>query len=756
MDADRPITRREDDRLGFTPVAEHLARVVVSASAEDGLVFGIEGKWGSGKSTLINLTIEAIKNSGSAAPEVIAFSPWLVGDRDELLRSLFNELAAAAIKIDPLDEALQSADVTGWLGRPRTRFRDEHWKLKQKERLKKSIAGKLDAFGRVVGSLGRLARAAGSFGVPGSAFVGTAVERSGEAVRGFVQDASIPKRKAELVEVLKLLSRRIVVFIDDLDRLEPREASEVLRLIRAVADFPNVIYVLSYDPEVVAKTLTKAVQVDDGAAFLEKIVQVSFRVPRPEAFDLRRWFQAEIYKLFASDFDAVEERQQALKQRLAHAIDVHGGRYLQTPRDVVRTLNALRLHAIPVRTLIDIPDMVWLQLVRIGILQFYEWTEEYLTEVAAVANGARVSDGAAQHMVNRLLEIITGENLDVIGATLELSEILPGLDTSAGPPAGEQLRIFHNVRGNALAEFVAAKRLGSPQHYRYYYAFERPAGALSDDHVQSFIGLAEHAPNDAIRFLTDLAAETRPQGGTMAEVLIDRLISISERVPARAIEGILASFARTMDDIALSSPTGDFGEHTAWRSAEQVVKRLLRRVAGIERERCVRTLFEHERALGWLTSILRAEIFSHGHYGDRTQPEDQRLLTAAEFTEVLSIMLDRYREASNARLMGVPDLMSLLYAWRQGGDPEEPRRWVNAQVETDAGLLAFLSRVRGWAAATGVGIYHPLKRSDLENFLNYEDALRRVKVIASSSDASEADRQRASELLTAFEQGEDK
>ena len=66
----------------------------------------------------------------------------------------------------------------------------------------------------------------------------------------------------------------------------------MLRLIRAVADFPDVIYVLSYDPHVVASVLKKAVQVDDGAAFLEKIVQINIRVPRPEAFDLRSWSQS--------------------------------------------------------------------------------------------------------------------------------------------------------------------------------------------------------------------------------------------------------------------------------------------------------------------------------------------------------------------------------------------------------------------------------------------------------------------------------
>lgn len=223
---------------------------------------------------------------------------------------------------------------------------------------------------------------------------------------------SIAKRKSQLIGALRLLSRRIVVFVDDLDRLEPRDAVEVLRLIRAVADFPNVIYVLSYDPDVVAQTLNKAVQIDDGAAFLEKIVQISFHVPRPEAFDLRAWFRTEVATLFTVD--------PAITTRLTQIIDVHGGRYLETPRDVVRALNALRLHAIPVCEQIDVPDMVWLQLIRLGKPTLYAWTEEYLTEVAALASGATIHEAGIQHAGDRLTQIIADPGINSDLAMIDL------------------------------------------------------------------------------------------------------------------------------------------------------------------------------------------------------------------------------------------------------------------------------------------------------------------------------------------------
>lgn len=54
---------------------------------------------------------------------------------------------------------------------------------------------------------------------------------------------------------LKSLERNFIIFIDDLDRLDPNEIQTVLKLIRLVADFPNITYVLSLDEEIAAMSI---------------------------------------------------------------------------------------------------------------------------------------------------------------------------------------------------------------------------------------------------------------------------------------------------------------------------------------------------------------------------------------------------------------------------------------------------------------------------------------------------------------------
>lgn len=755
IDGDHPITSREDDRLGFFPIAQYLARAIVDQPALKGFVFGIEGKWGSGKTTLINLTTAALRAYGPKSPEIVSFSPWLVGDRNELLQTLFDELAIAAEKIDPITDIGQNTqEVSAWRRWWKRTEGNSHWRLRQRQRTKKAIGSKLRAFGAIAGTLGKIARTADTLGTPLAGFAAKVLEQSGEAARSLLAKDSLSKRKDEMVEALSLLSRQIVVFVDDLDRLEPREASEVLRLIRAVADFPNIIYVLSYDPEVVAQILSHAIQVADGAAYLEKIVQVSFRVPRPEEFDLRRWFQTEVRKLFHPHLEIPADGSSSLENRLVAVVDSQGGRYLKTGRDVVRVLNALRLHGLPVLTNIDIADVVWLQLVKIGNPELYSWVERYVAELGAVAGGrgVSISQEARSNLAEQLDNILASEGASLDAAYIELGAILPGLDYEQR--SGElHRRLFSDIDASSLAPFVRDKRLGSPQHYRYYFAFSQPAGTVTDQEVEGFIRQAIAAADEAGAKLITLSQQPRPQGGNLGEVLIDRLSALGDKLPAEAVPGIVQILGNVMDTDQLAVP-GDFAVRFAWRAAARLLKTLLRKAAAEVRETSVHSLFETGKALGWLTGIIREEIFAHGVYGNDPKHQSDWLLTADEFAYALQVMLDRYRAKPAVDLMKVTDLLSLLYAWLQSGHVDEVKEWVQKQIETDEGLLMLLSRVRGWMNANGIQLY-PLKRRDLEQFLDFDSAVQRLQRIAKDNHVPASQRALASELLVASKQDKD-
>ena len=174
--------------------------------------------------------------------------------------------------------------------------------------------------------------------------------------------------KAELAEALADLGTRIIVFIDDVDRLEPGEIVEVLRLVRSVADFPNVVYVLCYDPEVVAKAISRETGAD-GQAYLAKIVPITLPVPEPEPLSLQRMFTDKLKEIEPQpDHDA--------ESRIYNELRLNPGR-LRTPRDVNRVLDALRFLWPGLRGDVDFGDLVLLQLIRNANPALYKWLEAY-------------------------------------------------------------------------------------------------------------------------------------------------------------------------------------------------------------------------------------------------------------------------------------------------------------------------------------------------------------------------------------------
>jgi len=93
LQGDEAIKSNEGDLLGFKATANQLATAIANQASERGYVIGLEGVWGSGKSSLIELAKRFWEGLPKAdQPIVFDFAPWLVGNRDALLHSLMDGL----------------------------------------------------------------------------------------------------------------------------------------------------------------------------------------------------------------------------------------------------------------------------------------------------------------------------------------------------------------------------------------------------------------------------------------------------------------------------------------------------------------------------------------------------------------------------------------------------------------------------------------------------------------------------------------
>ena len=234
---DKPIDSLDEDTLGRANFVRSAAEVIArSWSADEGTVIGLLGPWGSGKTSLINL-IEQDLTERFGDWHVAHFTPWSASDEAGVMAEFYAAITAA---------------------------------LPEEGRAE---------FRKAAGELIGLAAPLASF-----------IPYAGEAAKGVAKRASeaLSKTKPwnvafkEASEELQNRGLRILVVVDDVDRLQGPELAEVLKVVRLLGRFPGVQYLLSYDERSVQEALATTALVKDVKAaslFMEKIVQHPLRVP---------------------------------------------------------------------------------------------------------------------------------------------------------------------------------------------------------------------------------------------------------------------------------------------------------------------------------------------------------------------------------------------------------------------------------------------------------------------------------------------
>jgi predicted KAP-like P-loop ATPase len=200
---DNPIRNAEDDALGRAAAARSFARQVLGLDATEGVVVGVLGPWGSGKTSFVNLARHEFEQ---AQAPMLEFNPWMFSGAEQLVESFFIELAAQ-LKIRPD------------LG---------------------NIAKDVEEYGETFSGLGWLP------------IVGPWIERGRGAIKILAKilerrREGVGARRAKLEKALASLANPIIVFLDDIDRLSTSEIRHIFKLVRLTASFPNIVYIVAFD-----------------------------------------------------------------------------------------------------------------------------------------------------------------------------------------------------------------------------------------------------------------------------------------------------------------------------------------------------------------------------------------------------------------------------------------------------------------------------------------------------------------------------
>ncbi|WP_288200147.1 P-loop NTPase fold protein [uncultured Pleomorphomonas sp.] len=701
---DRALEQSGGDRLGFREVAKRIAVSLVDRATTNGLVVGVEGAWGAGKSSLLFLIGEELRElPDDKRPTVISFRPWLIANRDTLITSLFDELSK---QLESIAAGSNSAS---------------HMTAKKAQKaataLRRFVAG--------LSKAGAVIEIAGDWS--GFALIRW-FEKILAALPTWVHRSPLPPQltelKEKLIQALRDLDHRFVITIDDVDRLEPEETKEILRLVRSVADLPNVIYLLCYDNKILADSIIKSVGVENGCSYLEKIVQLTVMVPKPESLQLRQWFSDELGSI-ASPKDDEE------LSRLKLVIDYEGGQQLRTPRSVVRALDAIRFFWPPLRELgADLADLVWLQLIKEGNLDLYRWVENYCATSSVVQLGiARVEDAEKEKMNSDLLAIMKGGRFSDRTYRHYFANQLPGAEVDYSEE-DKGLKLFEHIGDYERDESIRKRRLSSPDHYRLYFALEGPSYVLSQSDFSKMREAVSTGPEQTGRELQRLHEQHTAGSLSKADLMLERIeLNSAQTLTPIQSRHLLIALSNELDEAFRRKPFDRSWTTSLWDRAQRLVPPLLSRLEPLSRAATITAIFHDGRAIGWLTSLLRHETFAHGRYGGRRSPESEWLFSDDELTQVSDILHDRYLAMSVSDLLDCPNPGSILFAWQQLGDEHGPRQLVTVASSSDVGLVEILEKLTSLVISSDRGIYDVIKPENIAPFMDYGIARERVKGI---------------------------
>lgn len=334
---DSPITGSKDspDRLNRTGFAHRIAEGLLLKPGSGPLVVSLESPWGYGKTSIINLISEHyMTSSGPDRPIVVNFNPWMATDAENLVREFLVQFGSEIGLHNRGKEARDAAE--------------QLLSYSKVFDVLKYIPG-AEPWASIVNNV-----------VKG---VGTAVDKVGQ-----LKELNITERRDAVVKALSKIDKPIVVFIDDLDRLPPNEVFQMIRTVKAIADFPRTAFLLAFERSYIENSLTQH-GIKDASTYLDKIVQVRLHLPLISENDLHSLSVIELEHLAAVDLTSFFEGDQA---RLSEAYQLFVKPLLKTPRELKRVFNRLRFVEPSLRQNVCFTDTFVLEIIAVKAPHVYE------------------------------------------------------------------------------------------------------------------------------------------------------------------------------------------------------------------------------------------------------------------------------------------------------------------------------------------------------------------------------------------------
>ncbi|MCA0366318.1 MAG: KAP family NTPase [Bacteroidetes bacterium] len=316
---DLPIFESEndkvEDKLGYETYAKEIAEKLTKNNFQKAFAVGVNGKWGSGKTSFINLIKKELADSDFIK---ISFNPWASKNPEAITQDFFEELEESLI--------------------------ENHY-----------------LFGNLVSSYaGKILNNNSSNWVK-------------SLLPFFTKTESFSTVHKRLEKTLSNLDKKILIVIDDIDRLDSKEIFEVLKILRNTANFKNIIYLLAYDKEYIGqKLIFENTQINNK--YLEKIIQLELNLPFFEKGKLFEKLKNNILEILKKGLK-IPSHERLISDIENNLIKIIPDNLplINNLRDVTRLCNALSSNlSSEILNEINFEEFLCLELLRINEFDIYE------------------------------------------------------------------------------------------------------------------------------------------------------------------------------------------------------------------------------------------------------------------------------------------------------------------------------------------------------------------------------------------------
>lgn len=686
--ADSPISDPGLDLFGLAPFAKAVAESIAAMPAPDGVVIGINGPWGSGKSSATNLVRHYLSEAASnGSLKVSEFNPWWYASSEAMAQGFFKELDRLIEKTlgKKISKTLKGLALHVEGGLP--------------------TATELLKFGLpFFGGVGGTALAAAP----------AATAAAKKLKEGLIVAKSLSTLHREISEALRSQDKRILIIIDDIDRLSPNDAIEVFKLVKSVGRLPNVIYLLAFD-RIVAEKLVKEKFPSEGPQYLEKIVQATFELPEPDKNDLISLFVTKLNNVVAGDLD--DRAEHAFATAFINIV----GPLIRSPRDVLRLINIISVTWPPIRDGVDLGNFVALEAIRLFQPGLYSAIRRNEDALCGSFEGDSSTRPSKEHYEMLLLSEIDDQSKEWAITAIKL--LFP--KTQA---------IWGRTTVHGYGTWRRQRLVCAHEHFDSYFRFKLSDQALPKAEVAELVrnaGDREYMKSYLLR-----AAETKRGGGTKAGVALSVLLDHCESVAVTDIPNLVSVLMETGADLDTAADKalmmGFFGNTP---KIELLIENVLSLLSQTERLAVVESAIPTS-ALSFLLNFVAGLL-----RGETSRPD---LLDNEDLQKIRERTLERTSAAaSDGSLANEKAIVSLMFRWADIADNyDQPKEWLASKLADDEFVLRFARNGFSEGRAQGFGsegIQDAMRRfftCDTKSLLKIVDLdalLRRVDELIASA-----------------------